>query len=507
MSNEEAYILSLANESSELPTTSDTPEFAEMNDPSLSTDGFLTPASTEAEVPRPLEVPSWFINGCIKTWEELSSCEIPLSFYDSLTDKDDSAATEAGDKNHYEIHTAIYEPLRDLYYPVEETGDVIWKFGYDAMGIRMPHEKHGQRFLEIVVQRFAMDTGADMITLGLHDFENLAAHFATESGHSLPKDVTAFRDLYFDEFEESFGESTTDETTQEKLASDGDTSKAAEQDADKPQDPELPAEKSKKPTFPFETVFASISKTPLTANRKQEKRPVIILLTEIQEDFYSSTSSRLMLRHLRDYVRDARAQGKEIVIIAADNQPDPVYGYDWPASPSEDAEFLSDIGFNPMKIVTLLVPKKSEAQKKLLEEDYKKTARKRKIRKLQDSIREQRPVRSFSGLLEPYAEWEISEGSFAAKRLEEADFRSRELQLLAGALNNSNLGVNDVEKAFERLRVLYDWMEETKEEEEKKKCKWDNLHEGARTAIEEVEKDNYKYEYENKLLESIVSSG
>lgn len=478
MPNETGYIIGIENvpatmdEASKLLQTDDLGPTATSCG---STNGMLTPPS-ENEASQPLGVPSWFLNGCVKTLEELKSCEIPLRIHDSLNGKDDLAITEAENTDHYEIHTAIYESLFHLVAPQEESEDSIQqrKFAYDAMGVRLPHEEHGQHFLGLVMQHFAKDIGADIITLGYHDLENLAVHFATESGHTLPEGVTALGDVYFVEPEKPSKES--------------------------------PPKARKKLPFPFDTMFASISQKrglSHTTDQKQEERPIIVLLTEVQKNFYASP--RHLMTHLRDYVKNARAQGREIAVIAIDSQCDPVYGYPWTNYPSEDNEFLADLGSNPIKTVQVVVPMKSDAQKQLLEKDFKKTEQKRAIRELQELVRARRAVPSFSGFLEPYVDWKVSETSFAAKRLEEADFGGRELELLSSALSTTDLDVANVEKVFERFGVLNEWMEETKEEE-KPSRRWDNLHEGARKAIKKVE-GSLKYEFEQNLLESIVSSG
>ncbi|XXG99904.1 glucosidase II [Hypoxylon texense] len=469
-----------------------------------STNGMPTPTSTKNEASRPLELPSWVLNGCVKTLEELKSCEIPLRVYDTPSSKeavkDVPAVTEAENTDHYEIHTATYESLFDLVAPPEESEDSInqRKFAYDAMGVRFPDEKLGQRFLELVIQHFAKDIGADILTLGLHDFENLAVHFATESGHTLPDGVTVFRDLYFVEPAKPSEKSTSDSDEKDKQDEPVSNDDAPNATEDKIR---------KKLSFPFETLFASISqKRGLShaTDQKQEERPIIVLLTEVQKDFYEAP--RHILTHLREYVKDARAQGREIAVIAIDNQLDPVFDkYPYSRSPVDDDEFLSDLGSNPIKAVQVVLPNNNEAQKNLLESDRKKTAQKSNFGKLQDSVRARRADRSFSGLLEPYVDWKLSETSFAAKRLREGIFGNRELELLAAALSSTNLDVANIEKVFERFRVLNEWMVK-KEEDKKKPGRWDNLHEGARKAIQKVEDDPGQYEYESRLLDSIVSS-
>ncbi|KAI1658946.1 AAA-domain-containing protein [Daldinia decipiens] len=432
-----------------------------------STNEIMTPATTEDDVAQP-ELPPWF-KSCIKTFEELVECDIPLTINDSSSNQ----APETERPENYVIDSVMYESLFDLVFPQDTKGqqdhsdmDLPIKFRHDAMALRMPHISHGQQFLNLVVQRFARDIGADIITLGLHDIENLATHFATLSGHSLPVGMSTFRDLYFV----------------------------------KPS----PKQERKKLPFPFAQLFASTSDKRGSSQRAtagKQERPIIILLPEVAEDFYKCP--RDILTHLRGAVNEARSQGQEIAVIAIDNQNDPVYGSYWPPPPSDDGEFLFDLGFNPVSAVQVIVPIKTDLQKRLLEQDCKKVIQKVNIRKIQERIRERQKARSFSGLLEPHVDWKLPSESFATKRLNDPYFKDREMELIASALG-ANLTIENVEKAFARLKMLNEWMQE--KEETSPSGQWDRLHEDARRAIETIKGDSIKYEYEHILLDSIVNS-
>ncbi|KAI1648264.1 uncharacterized protein F4817DRAFT_69480 [Daldinia loculata] len=468
-----------------------------------STNGIMTPATAEDEVAQS-ELPSWF-KSCIKTFEELAEYDIPLIINDASSNQ----APEAEKPEHYAIDSVMYESLFDLVFPRDTKGqqdhsdmELPRKFCHDAMALRMPHASHGQQFLNLVVQRFARDIGADIITLGLHDFENLATHFATLSGHSLPEGMSTFRDLYFVE-PEKLSETPKSDEKLDDSTSDPEKPKSMETEADKSGESEPKQEARKKLPFPFAKLFTSTSDkrgSSQIATPEKQERPIIILLPEVAEDIYKPP--RNVLTHLRDAVKEARSQGKEIAVIAIDNQDDPIYGY-WPPSPPDDDEFLSDLGSNPVKVVQVIVPIKTDLQKELLKQDHKKTTQKVNTRKLQEKIQEGRKIRSFSGLLEPHADWKLSEESFATKRLNDPDFKDREMELLASALG-ANLDIKNVERAFARLKVLYEWMEE---KEKTPPGQWDSFHEDARKAIETIKGDSCKYKHENTLLDSIVNSG
>ncbi|KAI0166732.1 hypothetical protein GGR52DRAFT_72170 [Hypoxylon sp. FL1284] len=469
-----------------------------------SASGIATPASTEPKVSRRPEVPSWFLKHRLRTAEELECCEIPLKIYDSTANQDDTSAMDAADSNCYEIDAILYESLFDLVVPVEGPQDSSHqrKFAYDALGLRVPHSKHGQRFLHLVVQHFAKDIEADMVTLGLHDFEYLANHFALESGHTLPPKISTYRELYFVNPEELPEEPASDIDKGEKSSSEGDMSDSAGDKANDSRSPESQQKTNKNPSFPFDTLFDSIRKKrdiPQATDEKQDERPVIVLIPDVHDDFYEPP--RYALAHLRNYVKQARRLGKEIAVIAIDNKSDTVYLNSWS---ERDDKFLADLGSNPIPAVQVLVPRDTAAQKKLLEQDYQRDRRRELIRVLQERIRKRSDEPSFSGLLEPHAEWEVPEGSFAAKRLENGELMGREAQILVSALSADNLSVERMVAVFERVRVVTDWQ---RGKPQKKEGPWDKLHEGARKAIKEVEGNSSKYEFEKKLLDSIVSPG
>ncbi|KAI0119274.1 hypothetical protein F4814DRAFT_234560 [Daldinia grandis] len=474
-----------------------------------STNGIMTPVITEDEVAQP-ELPSWF-KSCIKTFEELAEDDIPLIINDTSSNQ----PPETEKPEHYVINSVLYESLFDIVFPrdtkeQQDHSDMEppRKFRHDAMALRMPHASHGQRFLNLVVQHFARDIGADIITLGSHDFENLATHFATLSGHSLPEGISAFGDLYFVE------PGKPSETPKPSVKLDDlifgpekpkPKPKPTESESDKPGEPKPEQEARKKLPFPFARLFTSTSDkrgSSQGAIPEKQEHPIIILLPEVANSFYNPP--RNILTHLRDAVKEARSQGKEIAVIAIDNQNDLSYGNYWSSSPSDDDGFLSDIGSNPVKVVQLIVPIKTDSQKELLKQDHKKMARIVNIRTLQKRIQGGQKIWSFSGLLEPHVDWRLSEESFAAKRLNDPGFKNREIDLIANALG-ADLDIESVEKAFARLKVLSEWTQE--KEKTPPPGQWDSVHEDARKAIKLIKCNSNKYKYEGKLVESIVKSG
>ncbi|KAI8958625.1 AAA-domain-containing protein [Daldinia sp. FL1419] len=471
--------------SSEIPICAEDANMESTIPSDNSTNGAMAPATTEeAALP---DSPFW-LQSCIKTFEELAECEIPLTVGDTSGDQ----VHEVEKPGHYVLDAVMYEALFDLTLPQETRGlqsdsDIkgMTRFRHDAMALRMPHAEHGQRFLNLVVQRFAKDIGADIITLGLQDFENLANHYATLSGHNLPKGILDFRDLYFEGPEKPEEEAKSGKKKSNTETPDSKPKRAVR----------------KRLAFPFAQLFASVlqkrglSQTP---SKEGQERPIIILLPEVAEDFYESP--RNVLTHLRDAVKEARAQGKEIAVIAIDNQNDPVYGPPWPRSPSNDYEFLSDLGSDQIKAVQVMVPLNTDTQKELLEKDYKKTTQKVNIQNIQAIIREWQKTQSFTGLLEPHVDWKLSEDSFATKRLGDSRFGDREIELVASALL-ANPTFENIEKAFARLKVLSEWMEK---KETKSPGEWDGLHEDAQKAIKEIQENVSKYQFESGLLDSIV---
>jgi hypothetical protein len=150
------------------------------------------------------DVPSWFLEHCVKTWDELNAQPDPLIVRDTVF-HDCHVPRENSSRGTYEIESALYDTIRSVVreYPqspklgqpqVKETLGV--HFSHDALLHRfhrvhlpnnmMYYELHlsgdaldntGSRFLGCVIKHFARSIGAHLITFTVDIVEDLVEHF------------------------------------------------------------------------------------------------------------------------------------------------------------------------------------------------------------------------------------------------------------------------------------------------------------------------------------------
>jgi len=162
-----------------------------------------------------LDAPSWFLDNCVKTADELKTRGDILSIRrndNNLT----SSLVGCDSLDGYEVDAVVYDPLLSIYRAQNEHAP-FWTsvFRHDAVYLRYPAKQqipmrytgpasppspsidHGHvrvpppppppplplpngtnAFLSHVVEQFAKDSQADLITLTLEDLRDLAAHFA-----------------------------------------------------------------------------------------------------------------------------------------------------------------------------------------------------------------------------------------------------------------------------------------------------------------------------------------
>jgi hypothetical protein len=88
----------------------------------------------------------------------------------------------------YEVDSVVYEPLLNVLSSRTAGGAHVHNsdpkttrfFSNDAVHLPLPDKypaKGGSRFLTAIVEYFTKDAGADLITFGLHDVDDLAEHF------------------------------------------------------------------------------------------------------------------------------------------------------------------------------------------------------------------------------------------------------------------------------------------------------------------------------------------
>lgn len=180
------------------------------------------------------ELPQWFMDNCMKTAEQLQYCDVDLVIRNSHNS--DSDTTEI--KDIYQVDDVVYDALRAVRIPETHKAEVENSaFHYDAVYLRYPVKvdqpkasndplgfpygpEYGRayrpalgadpyaalfdptlayppdldpgsnvplppgtkRFLSLLVEKFAKESQADLITLGLDDLRDLVAVFAMSQG-------------------------------------------------------------------------------------------------------------------------------------------------------------------------------------------------------------------------------------------------------------------------------------------------------------------------------------
>lgn len=126
--------------------------------------------------------PAWFLDSCVKTVQDLAECDIPLIVRDNVTSGHGcNQELSELDAVVYEVDSAVYEPLQRLLFP--KTSDLVEehpsdllparRFVKNSVHLHSPDTTGGSHFLTAVVERFASDARADIITLGLDDVNDL----------------------------------------------------------------------------------------------------------------------------------------------------------------------------------------------------------------------------------------------------------------------------------------------------------------------------------------------
>ncbi|KAI0381884.1 AAA-domain-containing protein [Hypomontagnella monticulosa] len=417
-------------------------------------DGWETENDSEPSL-NSIDLHSWFINNCIKTFEELNTSAIPLVIDASPIDQDSASAPHLQELAYYMINNGVYNSFFDILLPLNDIQKQSHSdqkqprsFAHDAMAVRMPLCHQGQRFLEVVTQHFARDIGADLLMLCLEDIKGIAMYSNSMywmSGDVAPGSHLSGQDgmkLLFKRFLRAL---------QEK------------------RDP------SKEATV--------------------DKRPIIVLLPEVIDNFYGQGS--LVLVQIRDAVKDLRNKGQDIAIIAIDVRDDQLFTKPkrWP---EHDDDFLTNLGFNPLRPVQVIMPSKNETQMALMAKDFAATTVRSNIRRIQGKIQNPNNPR-FVGLLEPYSDWKLNEDSFAYSRLRNPYFTDRELDIIASALSNTNLDVSNIEMAFARLHSVHTWR---LAENIGQGGKWASFPKTTRKLLQDIEESE---SYEADFLSCIVS--
>ncbi|KAF2819264.1 hypothetical protein CC86DRAFT_388077 [Ophiobolus disseminans] len=151
-------------------------------------------------------VPPWFLENCVKTSEEMKNFPTRLALCDH--DEDNKCVPELGPATNgthvVEIDTAVYRALylvRQLHLATVGTLSNNHDFGRKSLYLRYPdHVKlpENRCFFQAVVELYAKEIGAHLITLETDDILDLAQHFASSAERTTYIDADSSLSLFFE---------------------------------------------------------------------------------------------------------------------------------------------------------------------------------------------------------------------------------------------------------------------------------------------------------------------
>jgi len=154
----------------------------------------LKPDSLEASAKKPQEVskkkkglesvPPWFLENCVKTSSELKNYTPPLIINHNEVEKRTNALSHGrSGPEIWEMDMIVYEQILDIISEKSDNKNAF--FTNNAAYLRFPPnpdtklelKSGGLGLLRAVVENFAKDIEADLISLSFADIEDLTAHF------------------------------------------------------------------------------------------------------------------------------------------------------------------------------------------------------------------------------------------------------------------------------------------------------------------------------------------
>jgi hypothetical protein len=129
-----------------------------------------TAAATEVNHCNKKELPSWFLNLYVNTWQELSEEPPRLVVKSTAETSGDRSRKDISTHDVFQMETSLWEFLHNIVRP-EPPGSrssTRIHFRADAVALRYSRKSPGpagNAFIECVIKHFARHIGADLITL------------------------------------------------------------------------------------------------------------------------------------------------------------------------------------------------------------------------------------------------------------------------------------------------------------------------------------------------------
>ncbi|KAJ8130980.1 hypothetical protein O1611_g2647 [Lasiodiplodia mahajangana] len=325
--------------------------------------------STQSACPK---IPVWFLEHCLQTPLGLEVRGIPLEILPP--EPRDTPIGDSGprDSETFQIDEVIYKRLHCVLWDPTRPGSNT-PFRHDAIYLHMPGMESGQKgcdtFLQAVVERFAKDIGANLVTLTSEDLRDLAGDIRTEDSGIVEEDPMKY---YFGRHR------TTEESLQR--------------------------------TFPFATIFQMASKGATSTGNTHGETPVILHLPELDKYKYGMWGNWEPENVVDDIKRAISQQGPGILLVQSSKSP----------APSVITRT------HPPKRHVTLIPVNSKDQIRLLRDGLggPRILEQKNIRALQKSLRRLHGEEMNSELLQPNFQPEFPADSKTAEM-----FRKKLLEL------------------------------------------------------------------------------
>ena len=446
-------------------------------------------------------LPDWFLEHCVRCFEDLQGSEDSLVVRNDFRPEDNKLDEHRSNRSQsYQVGRSVWQPLLAIHASCNEnfTSSVPAKaFSHDAALIRFPdrhREDGGSRFLNAVVERFALEAGADLVSLSIDEILDLP-------GYS------------------SQNPTRIDQRTAEALVQ--------APNIKRKQDPE------KYPNVRTAPLIVHIPDVHRMIDIRNEWAQLndlrhalasfkgnAILLTTTSKAFASK--SRSIIDPISDNIVKVREVLEDNCVLS--NTVLPVFkhyvskyeAYINDGSNFEtakrleafDAAVLASTGSNPVKRAICMTPFRSPGQRQLYESDrrHEASVERRNIRLLQRVVRHMFPATQHVDLFRPFLKWTFLQDTRSATLLTTGRIGESEMYHLLSSVYDL-LEVGDFEEAILQMGSRKDTTEGWCMDGEgiANSHRWSSFPARIQDVVRQIESEPKKYELEQQLLNQIVN--
>jgi hypothetical protein len=272
------------------------------------------------------------------------------------------------------------------------------------------------------------------------------------------------------------------------------------------------------PEFPFEKILSSPEvkgkaerETAVHATKwSSSDRPIIVHFHDICT--FEKEGYLTIMTGFRDSLLDPGVTlGRRNILIIATGSTS--------ALAADDQYFMESIGTKTMKDPVLMVPIRSNLQKKLFDKDQKaeQSLARLNINQLRRAIRQLCPfdrdnITTLS-LAQPYSKWDFLENTRTLERLGTGSLDDREIAKILREIGQ-DCTIAHIQEVILRVRMTNDIVDEWYKENTREHfdSRWQNLSVKAQSAIREIENwkdvgEEEKYKWEKVFIDLIIDPG